>query len=99
MPTYPPRLHTIALRLLCLLILIVLFAPMLTPQPVAAAPSVHIIYAKPNAPAANSGNSWETARDLSTAMREAVAGDEIWAAAGVYLPLTSAAIPSFLLKS
>lgn len=55
-------------------------------QPASAAPGAEIIYVKPGAPDGNAGDSWATARSLQSALGTAQTGDEIWVAAGIYVP-------------
>jgi hypothetical protein len=52
-----------------------------------AAPDGKIIYVKKNAVGTNTGTSWTNAyTNLQSALNAAVSGDQIWVAAGVYIP-------------
>src|SRR3954468_3244226 len=52
-------------------------------------------FVTPGAPVAGTGNSWADARDLQTAINNAAAGDNIFAAQGTYQPASG---QSFAMK-
>ncbi|MFC2029732.1 choice-of-anchor Q domain-containing protein [Chloroflexota bacterium] len=75
--------HAAAILLVCLLALLL---PAHTALPAPALANGDVLYVKPGA--GGDCSSWANACDLQTALAGAEAGDEIWAAGGVYKPTT-----------
>jgi len=79
-----------------LLVALVLLASLLVTLPAASGltEAAGVIYhVTTGGTSTNDGSSWETAKDLQSALNAAVSGDEIWVAAGTYKP--SAHWPSY----
>src|SRR5690242_524725 len=78
--------YRIARCLFSLSFMLASFLALAVARPLIAAPNVRIVYVKAGASDSETGASWGHARSLQSALTNAVAGDEIWVAAGIYSP-------------
>jgi hypothetical protein len=84
------------IRLLASALLVLLAGGLL---PVRSARAAGVVYVVPGGAGTKDGGSWANAKDLQPALVAATVGDQIWVAAGRYMPSATDRNTSFALKS